>query len=82
MTRHLFITAIACVCSCMFSVLSSAQEKIILLNEGMWQADNGRMTYFEDAEPQPMPFMFENVDWEKIKQHIKEKVELYIRKHS
>ena len=49
MTRHLFITAIACVCSCLFSVLSSAQERIILLNEGMWQADNGRMTYFEDG---------------------------------
>ena len=44
MTRHLFITAIACVCSCMFSVLSSAQERIILLNEGLWQADNGRVT--------------------------------------
>lgn len=26
-----------------------AQEKIILLNEGNWQADNGRMTYFEDG---------------------------------
>lgn len=25
-----------------------AQEKIILLNEGLWQSDNGRMTYFED----------------------------------
>ena len=25
-----------------------AQEKIILLNEGMWQADNGRLSYFED----------------------------------
>jgi hypothetical protein len=25
-----------------------AQEKLILLNEGMWQADNGRLTYFED----------------------------------
>jgi len=24
-----------------------AQERIILLNEGLWQADNGRMTYFE-----------------------------------
>ena len=24
-----------------------AQERIILLNEGMWQADNGRVTYFE-----------------------------------
>lgn len=27
-----------------------AQEKIILLNEGMWQADNGRITYFENGE--------------------------------
>ena len=27
-----------------------AQEKIILLNEGMWQADNGRMTYFENGQ--------------------------------
>ena len=27
-----------------------AQEKIILLNEGNWQADNGRVTYFENGE--------------------------------
>ena len=27
-----------------------AQERIILLNEGMWQADNGRVTYFEDGQ--------------------------------
>ena len=27
----------------------SAQERIIRLNEGNWQADNGRMTYFEDG---------------------------------
>lgn len=26
-----------------------AQEKIILLNEGMWQSDNGRITYFENG---------------------------------
>ena len=26
----------------------SAQEKLLLLNEGMWQADNGRLTWFED----------------------------------
>lgn len=26
-----------------------AQEKILLLNEGLWQADNGRLTYFEDG---------------------------------
>lgn len=28
---------------------STAQERIILLNEGNWQADNGRMSYFEDG---------------------------------
>ena len=35
---------------CAASVLTSfgASEKIILLNEGNWQADNGRLTYFED----------------------------------
>ena len=27
-----------------------AQEKIILLNEGNWQADNGRVTYFADGK--------------------------------
>ena len=26
-----------------------ARERIILLNEGMWQSDNGRMSYFEDG---------------------------------
>ena len=29
---------------------SSAQERIILLNEGLWQADNGRLTYFENGQ--------------------------------
>lgn len=27
-----------------------AQERIILLNEGNWQADNGKITYFEDGK--------------------------------
>lgn len=27
----------------------AAQERIILLNEGNWQADNGKITYFEDG---------------------------------
>lgn len=27
----------------------AAQEKLIILNEGLWQADNGRVTYFEDG---------------------------------
>ena len=28
---------------------ASAQEKIILLNEGNWQSDNGKVTYFENG---------------------------------
>lgn len=36
-----------------FSLLLSwmtmeAQERLIILNEGLWQADNGKVTYFED----------------------------------
>ena len=34
--------------SLLLVIIADAQEKLILLNEGMWQADNGRVTYFED----------------------------------
>ena len=33
-----------------FSFATEAQEKIIILNEGLWQADNGKVTYFEDGK--------------------------------
>ncbi|MBQ8866786.1 MAG: hypothetical protein IJ013_03575 [Bacteroidaceae bacterium] len=36
-------------CSIAVNILQ-AQERIILLNEGNWQADNGKITYFEDGE--------------------------------
>ena len=39
-----FTLALAVVCN-----HAAAQEKIILLNEGNWQADNGRVTYFENG---------------------------------
>lgn len=42
-TRLLFCAVALC------SVAANAQEKIILLNEGNWQADNGRVTYFVDG---------------------------------
>lgn len=32
------------------SFSSSAQEKLIILNEGLWQADNGKISYFENGE--------------------------------
>lgn len=35
------------------------------------------MTYFEDAELQPMPKMFESINWEEIKKYICEQVERY-----
>lgn len=38
---------------CLLAICSAGalygQEKIILLNEGNWQADNGKMTYFENV---------------------------------
>ncbi len=37
------------------------------------------MTYFDDADPHPMPYMFENVSWEKMKQRICKEVEGYNR---
>lgn len=33
----------------LFIYNARAQERIILLNEGMWQADNGRLSYFENG---------------------------------
>ena len=40
------------------------------------------MAYFADADPQPMPYMFENVDWETVKDRIRKEVEDYSRNHS
>jgi len=37
------------------------------------------MAYFDDADPQPMPYMFEQVEWEDIKQCIKHEVEYFNR---
>lgn len=46
-----FYSFLVCVSLCLGIVTPArAQEKIILLNEGNWQADNGRITYFEDGK--------------------------------
>lgn len=37
---------------------------------------------FADADPQPMPFMFEDVDRETIKETIKKEAEIYTYSHS
>lgn len=36
--------------SILVPVTGLAQERIILLNEGNWQADNGKITYFENGQ--------------------------------
>lgn len=46
MKKKLFII-IALICAVSTTY---AQEKIILLNEGNWQADNGKITYFENGK--------------------------------
>ena len=38
------------------------------------------MSYFADADPQPMPYMFQDADWETIKDEIRCQVEEYNRK--
>lgn len=40
------------------------------------------MTYFSDADPQPMPLMFQPVEWSVIKDEIRHQVEIYNRQHS
>lgn len=45
-----FFLFILVICWQLLAVSSFAQEKIILLNEGNWQADNGTVTYFEDGK--------------------------------
>lgn len=41
--RLLFCSALA------VATVAPAQEKLIVVNEGTWQADNGRLSYFEDG---------------------------------
>lgn len=36
--------------SAIIALSAFAKERIILVNEGMWQTDNGRLTYFEDGK--------------------------------
>ena len=40
------------------------------------------MSYFADADPQAMPYMFEPVDWNVIKQKIKREQEVYNNKNN
>lgn len=39
------------------------------------------MSYFADADPQPMPYMFQQVTWNQVKVFIRHQVDEYNRKH-
>ena len=39
------------------------------------------MSYFADADPQPMPYMFQQVDWNSIKEEIQYQVQVYNNNH-
>lgn len=47
--RKFYIILLSCIVAALPGVTLHAQEKIILLNEGNWQSDNGKVTYFEDG---------------------------------
>lgn len=47
--RSTLLTALSIVLLSVSSSPVQAKERIILLNEGTWQADNGKITYFEDG---------------------------------
>ena len=46
-SRLKFISVVVCI---IVALRCHAQERIILLNEGNWQADNGKVTYFENGK--------------------------------
>lgn len=47
--RHLKIFALFSLLS-LVANLGNASERLIVVNEGLWQSDNGRITYFVDGE--------------------------------
>ena len=47
--KEMFIKICMGVLGLSFTLGALAQEKIIVLNEGNWQSDNGKMSYFEDG---------------------------------
>ena len=38
------------------------------------------MSYFADADPQPMPYMFQQVDWNTVKEEIRHQIQVYNNK--
>lgn len=49
MKTLLRILQFVCCAAAFTPFICDAQEKIIIINEGMWQSDNGRLSYFEEG---------------------------------
>lgn len=47
--KSIFTTLTVIIAAFIYSPNAGAQEKLIILNEGLWQSDNGRISYFEDG---------------------------------
>jgi len=54
----------------------------LLFTQKVYKKNRPFCVHFADADPQPMPYMFEDVDWETVKNKIKKEVEDYSRNHS
>ncbi len=66
MSKKLVVMALACLSFFLFHFSSCvAQERLILVNEGMWQTDNGRLTYFENGQVKSNQW-FRDVNGKKI----------------
>ena len=48
--RKIYLQITLALATCFLAFSAEAQERLIILNEGLWQADNGKVTYFEDGE--------------------------------
>lgn len=49
MNMKLNVFATVCLSAILSAFQAGAEERVLLLNEGIWQTDNGKLTYFEDG---------------------------------
>lgn len=47
--RNVYMKCYSVFAAMVLSLTLEAQEKLIVVNEGLWQSDNGKLSYFEDG---------------------------------
>ena len=51
MKMRINFTRLSLLClTALYALYASARERLIILNEGLWQADNGKISYFDNGE--------------------------------